>query len=50
MYELCVSLNNFVADHYTQVKEITYKKFKKGDLIDCRIQEDLWMAGKITDV
>lgn len=50
MYELCISLGDFVVDHYTQVKDITQKKFKKGDFIDCKTKEDRWVAGKILDI
>ncbi len=50
MYQLCISLGKFVGDHYTQVKDITHKKFKKGEFIDCKVDEDHWIAGKIIEI
>ena len=50
IYQLCTSLGRFVIDHYTQVKDITFKKFRKGEFIDCKVEEDKWIAGKIVDI
>ncbi len=42
MYQLCTNLNQFVIDHYTNVKDITHKKVKKGDMVDCKLSNDEW--------
>ncbi len=50
VYELFTSLSRFVIDHYTQVKDITHKKFKKNQFIDCKIDDNKWMAAKIIEI
>ena len=50
VYQLSTNLNQFVIDHYSPVKDITRKKFNKGDFIDCKTKSDEWIAGKIIDI
>ncbi len=37
-------------DHYTSVKDITRQKFKIGDFIDCKAENDEWIVGKIIEI
>jgi hypothetical protein len=37
IYEVCLDFSSFITDHYTMVKDITSKKFKKGDFIDFKL-------------
>lgn len=39
-----------MIDHFTAVKDITRKKFNRGDFIDCKTKNDEWIVGKIIDI
>ena len=49
VYELCDTFEEFVTDHYTFVKDITKKKFKEKQFIDCKIQEKVKKKDKIKE-
>ena len=49
-FELCTNFDRFIAEHYTNVKDIVNKDFKVDQFIDCKNEERGWIFGKISEI